>query len=60
MKYLGLLFLPVLLVSAQSHPPLIAIGGVMHETIWLIPLKTDLSTYGNRVGRGRGFCAANN
>ena len=45
MKYLGLLFLPVLLVSAQSHPPLIAIGGVMHETDTFNPLKTDLSRF---------------
>ncbi len=30
MKYFALFFAPVLLVSAQSHPPLIAVGGVMH------------------------------
>jgi microcystin degradation protein MlrC len=55
MKYFGLLLAPVLLVSAQSHPPLIAIGGVMHETDTFNPLKTDLSDFEVGLAEGEGI-----
>jgi microcystin degradation protein MlrC len=55
MKYLALFVVPALLVSAQSHPPLIAVGGVMHETDTFNPSKTDLADFEIGLAEGAGI-----
>jgi microcystin degradation protein MlrC len=55
MKYFAWFTLSVLLVSAQSHPPLIAIGGVMHETDTFNPAKTDLADFEVGLAEGQGI-----
>src|SRR5579859_6510033 len=55
MKYLALFAVPVLLVSAQSRRPLIAVGGIMHETDTFNPLKTDLAAFEIGLAEGEGI-----
>jgi microcystin degradation protein MlrC len=55
MKYSALFAVSALLASAQIHPPLIAIGGVMHETDTFNPLKTDLADFEVGLAEGEGI-----
>ena len=45
MRFLGLLAVPVLLLSAESDNLRIAVGGISHETDTFNPRKTDLADF---------------
>jgi microcystin degradation protein MlrC len=55
MKTFALLLLTALLAPAQPRKPLIAIGGVMHETDTFNPVKTDLADFEVGLAEGAGI-----
>src|SRR5215831_12930015 len=55
MKRVGLFAMSALLAFAQRHPPLIAVGGVMHETDTFNPAKTDLADFEIGLAEGQGI-----
>ncbi len=49
MRYLFLLGVTVLVVSAQMRRPMIAVGGISHESNSFNPAKTTLADFGRRT-----------
>src|SRR5215472_524978 len=55
MRYVALLAASALLAFAQSEAPLIAVGGVMHETDTFNPAKTELADFEVGLAEGQGI-----
>ena len=55
MRYIAVLFVCALIAEGQTHRPVIAIGGVMHETDTFNPAKTDLADFEVGLAAGQGI-----
>src|SRR2546425_1244532 len=55
MKKFALFVAPVLLMAAQSRRPVIAVGGIMHETDTFNPAKTELADFEIGLAEGQGI-----